>query len=236
MKIAFDVDDTLLVPSVASGFPTDTPNYDTIALYKWFQAQGHYMIIWSGSGIDWAKTWAAKFGLTADEFPRKQKREDVDIAFDDCDVDLAKVNVKVKRLNNSVSRKDWNETKLNTNPMNIQDAIKVALEKGGYEGCSKIGINPNALSYQDITIIVLDRLFWQSLAKALNWENKTVVRRGTVIGNFVGGDKFLGDEMGFGMDYVNVEIYHALRYFELKLTGQPEEPFWTELLSTNKKI
>lgn len=111
LKIAFDVDDTLLVPSVVLGFPRDTPNYEVIALYKWFQAQGHHMIIWSGSGIDWAKTWAEKFGLTADEFPVKEKREDVDIAFDDCDVDLAKVNVKVKRINNGVERKEWNRTK-----------------------------------------------------------------------------------------------------------------------------
>lgn len=111
MKVAFDVDDCLLTPSVASGFPRDTPNYDTIALYKWFQNQGHHMIIWSGSGVDWAQTWAEKFGLTADEFPVKQKRDDIDIAFDDCDVELAKVNVKVKRLNNNVSRADWNKTK-----------------------------------------------------------------------------------------------------------------------------
>jgi len=110
MKIAFDVDDTLLVPSVA-GFARDTPNYETIALFKWFQAQGNHMIIWSGSGIDWAKTWSEKLGLDADEFPVKEKRGDVDIAFDDCDVDLAKVNVKVKRLNNSISRKEWNKVK-----------------------------------------------------------------------------------------------------------------------------
>lgn len=111
LKVAFDVDDCLLLPSVASGFPRDTPNYETIAIYRWFQAQGHYMIIWSGSGVDWAQTWAEKFGLTADEFPIKKYRSDVDIAFDDCDVELARVNVKVKRLNNSVSRKEWNTTK-----------------------------------------------------------------------------------------------------------------------------
>lgn len=111
LKIAFDVDDTLLVPSVATGLSIDTPNYANIDLYKWFQEQGHHMIIWSGSGIDWAKTWAEKFGLVADEFPVKEKRDDVDICFDDCVVNLAKINVRVKRINNGVSRKDWNETK-----------------------------------------------------------------------------------------------------------------------------
>lgn len=42
----------------------------------------------------------------------KQKSEDIDIAFDDCDVDLGRVNVKVKRLNNGISRKDWNKNKI----------------------------------------------------------------------------------------------------------------------------
>ncbi len=50
-------------------------------------------------------------GLEADEYPIKQKRADVDIAFDDCDVDLAKMNIKVKRINNSISREKWNKTK-----------------------------------------------------------------------------------------------------------------------------
>jgi hypothetical protein len=110
MNIAFDVDDTLIIPSVATGLDRDTPNYDNIAVFKWFQAQGHTMYIWSGSGIDWAKTWADKLGLKA-LIIVKEKQPHMDIAFDDCDVDLARVNVKVKRLNNSVSRKEWNETK-----------------------------------------------------------------------------------------------------------------------------
>lgn len=108
MKIAFDIDDTLIVPSVATGFDRDTPNYATIEIYKWFQSQGHEMILWSGSGIDWAKTWGEKLGLAPFEVRIKQANEDVDIAFDDCDVQLAKVNVKVKRTNNSISRAEWN--------------------------------------------------------------------------------------------------------------------------------
>lgn len=110
MKIAFDVDDTLIVPSVVTG-GRDTPNYETISLYKWFQSQGHHMIIWSGSGVDWAASWNEKLGLQADEIRVKQKSDDVDIAFDDCDVDLAKVNVKVQRFNNNISRKEWNASK-----------------------------------------------------------------------------------------------------------------------------
>lgn len=111
MKIAFDVDDTLIIPSVVTG-NIDIPNFETIAVYRWFQAQGNYMIIWSGSGIDWATSWSEKLGLKPDEIRRKQKSEDVDIAFDDCEVDLGKVNVRVKRIKNSISRKDWNSRKI----------------------------------------------------------------------------------------------------------------------------
>jgi hypothetical protein len=114
LRVAFDMDDTLIVPCVVTGFDRETPNYDTVALYKWFQAQGVYMIIWSGSGQDWARTWADKLGLRADEFPVKEARGDIDIAFDDCDVQLAKVNVKVKRINNKVDRSDWNKNKRQT--------------------------------------------------------------------------------------------------------------------------
>ena len=110
LKIAFDVDDTLIIPSVATGFDRDTPNYETIAMFRWFQSQGHHMIIWSGSGIDWAQTWSEKLGLTA-EIRMKQKSEDIDIAFDDCIVDLAKINIRVKRINNKVDRSEWNQTK-----------------------------------------------------------------------------------------------------------------------------
>lgn len=110
MRIAFDIDDTMIVPAVVTG-DRDTPNYETIALYKWFQNQGYYMILWSGSGTDWAQTWGEKLGLQPDEIRIKQKSEDVDICFDDCEVDLAKVNVRVKRFNNDISRKEWNVAK-----------------------------------------------------------------------------------------------------------------------------
>jgi len=72
MRIAFDIDDTIIVPSVVTG-DRDTPNYENIALYKWFQAQGHTMILWSGSGTDWAKTWGEKLGLQPDAILIKEK-------------------------------------------------------------------------------------------------------------------------------------------------------------------
>jgi hypothetical protein len=108
LKIAFDVDDTLIVPSIATGFEVDVPNYGVLCMFKFFAEQGHHMIIWSGGGPDYARMWAGKLGLHA-EIRSKEKSPDVDIAFDDCDVDLAKVNVKIKRINNGISRRDWNE-------------------------------------------------------------------------------------------------------------------------------
>jgi len=118
-KIAFDVDDTLIIPAVALkdephpyiGMYGAIPNYEVIAIYKFFQKQGHYMIIWSGGGVNYARMWAEKLGLNPDSIIKKKKNLEVDIAFDDYDVDLAKVNIKVKRLNNNIDREDWHKKK-----------------------------------------------------------------------------------------------------------------------------
>lgn len=113
LNIAFDVDDTLIIPGVATG-GRETPNYEVIETFRFFEAQGHKMFIWSGSGIDWATTWAEKLGLKAIIIPKHNPDKiPMDLAFDDCDVELAKVNIKVKRINNHISRKEWNETKKN---------------------------------------------------------------------------------------------------------------------------
>jgi len=109
LTVAFDVDDTLIIPSVVTG-NRDIPNYDTITLIKWFQDNGHDVIIWSGSGVDWAKSWAEKLGLEPVQIAVKGSIP-VDLAFDDCDVKLGTVNVKVKRHKNSISREEWNENK-----------------------------------------------------------------------------------------------------------------------------
>lgn len=114
MAIAWDVDDCLIIPSVATGLPLDTPNYENIVAYKWFKAQGHYMVVWSGSGLDYAARWAEKLGLQPDAVWIKEKNEMVDLAFDDCIVDLGKVNIRVKRIENSISRKEWNKEDLLT--------------------------------------------------------------------------------------------------------------------------
>lgn len=106
LRIAFDIDDTLILPAIATGLSTDTPNYEVIEIYKFFQKQGHTMIIWSGGGKDYARVWAKKLGLDPNAILEKNKEGNaIDICFDDSDVDLATVNVKIKRINNSVDRR-----------------------------------------------------------------------------------------------------------------------------------
>ncbi|MHA1482023.1 MAG: hypothetical protein ACTSQA_01125 [Candidatus Heimdallarchaeaceae archaeon] len=94
--IAFDIDNTLIKQDYKTG--RDIPNYKLIEIYKFFQSQGCYMVIWSGSGQDYAKTWAEKLGLHYDAIFPKERRGDymVDIAFDDQKVDLGKVNIKIR--------------------------------------------------------------------------------------------------------------------------------------------
>lgn len=106
--VAFDMDDTLIVPAIATGLDIDVPNYETIAVYRWFQAQGCEMWIWSGGGEDYARRWADKLGLEPDRIVSKFKQENgglvPDIAFDDAEHALGVVNVKVRRINNHIVR------------------------------------------------------------------------------------------------------------------------------------
>lgn len=137
LTIAFDVDDTIIIPSVVTR-NRDIPNYETIAILKWFQAQGHTIVIWSGSGIDWAKTWAEKLGLDPCEIRIKAKdpANVVDLCFDDCDVELAKVNIKVKRIENSISREEWNKTKHDC--ICSDDRASGTYDGKHFENCPKI--------------------------------------------------------------------------------------------------
>lgn len=92
MTIAFDVDFTLINGD-------NTPNYDTIDLYRWFERNGDRMIVWSGGGLDYAKMWAEKLHLKpwtcAPKTIEVARSLDVDIAVDDEIVALGKVNIKV---------------------------------------------------------------------------------------------------------------------------------------------
>ena len=93
MIVAFDVDGTL------RSWEGDFPIYDNIAIYFWFKRHGHRMIIWSGGGENYARTWATKYGLEPDVVASKNmvnaKELNPDICFDDEIVALATVNIKV---------------------------------------------------------------------------------------------------------------------------------------------
>lgn len=105
MLVAFDVDDTLIIPAIATGLDRDVPNYDVIAVYRWFQAQGHMMLVWSGGGEDYARSWGERLGLNADYYLDKHDATLIpDLTFDDSDLSLGRLNVKVKRVNNKIVR------------------------------------------------------------------------------------------------------------------------------------
>jgi len=85
--IAFDVDGTLI------GLQRDIPRYKIIQLFLTFESLGYEMYIWSGGGLDYAEHWSEKLGLKAKIVAKGSFIPD--IAFDDEEVKLGKVNIKV---------------------------------------------------------------------------------------------------------------------------------------------
>lgn len=83
LTVAFDCDDTLVVWSDTGRF---MPNHNVIDLMRWFQRNGHRVIVWSGGGIPYAMDWVEKFNLyflgDAPEVVEKGSIP-VDIAIDD---------------------------------------------------------------------------------------------------------------------------------------------------------
>lgn len=93
MRIAFDVDETLITTS-AHG---DTiPNFKVLQILHNLYDLGCDIYVWSGGGIDYAELWARRLGLwgMVSIIP-KDGNFNMDICFDDMEVNLAKVNIKV---------------------------------------------------------------------------------------------------------------------------------------------
>ena len=88
--VAFDVDGTLIEQV---GEKSDTPRYAIINLFNSYKNLGCKMVIWSGGGFDYAERWAQKLGLDATIMVKGSFIPD--IAFDDCEVTLGKVNIQV---------------------------------------------------------------------------------------------------------------------------------------------
>jgi hydroxymethylpyrimidine pyrophosphatase-like HAD family hydrolase len=102
--IAFDVDGTLVHDgnpsftfiSPLSGIQepkTDMPRYDVIQMLLQYRVLGWDIYVWSGGGIDYAKHWADKLGLSVKVVEKGSFKPD--IAVDDMDVNLGIVNIKV---------------------------------------------------------------------------------------------------------------------------------------------
>jgi len=83
LKVAFDCDDTLIT-WLENG--RAVPDWNIIKLMRWFQENGHDVIVWSGGGVDYAKEWVEKFNLYwPGNDPRviEKGSEVVDLAIDD---------------------------------------------------------------------------------------------------------------------------------------------------------
>ena len=92
--VAFDVDGTLITEE---GFGNEKPRYSIINLLLIFHALGHIVFVWSGGGIDYAQRWVEKLGLQDKCKVIEKGSAKVDIAFDDCEASLGKVDVCVKK-------------------------------------------------------------------------------------------------------------------------------------------
>lgn len=125
MIIAFDIDDTLWkIRVIKRAYPEgggdcvlgcyedlhecgryrydQVPDYDLIQVLRWFYSNGDTIWVWSAGGEDYAQTIVDKLGLN--DMVTVVKKETVfdpvvrpDITFDDQEVNLGKVNVRVKR-------------------------------------------------------------------------------------------------------------------------------------------
>jgi len=95
IKIAFGIDDTLY--KIRLDKRDQIPDYDLIQVLRWFHRNGDDVYVWSAGGIDYAKTFVRKLGLD-DLVTVVAKGSFIpDIAFDDCETDLAKVDIRIER-------------------------------------------------------------------------------------------------------------------------------------------
>ncbi len=101
-KIVFDIDDTIAKIIKQEDNYTQVPDYDLIQVMRWFINNGDEVYAWSAGGVDYTESWLRKLGLfdSVKAIPKlgwDTDKSDIDIAFDDCEVGLAKVNIIVKR-------------------------------------------------------------------------------------------------------------------------------------------
>ena len=102
IKVAFDIDDTLAKIIPQDDNFAQVPDYDLIQVMRWFINNGDEVYVWSAGGLDYAQMWVRKLGFedSVKIIPKMELGEThptMDIAFDDCETALAKVDVIVKR-------------------------------------------------------------------------------------------------------------------------------------------
>lgn len=104
LNVAFDIDDTIYKINIDK--KRQEPDYEIIAVLKWFARNGDHVYLWSAAGPDYCKIMAEKFGIDCyvkDYIPKPElhaQNRDIDISFDDCEIGLAKVNCLVYRKHN----------------------------------------------------------------------------------------------------------------------------------------
>ena len=90
ITVAFDVDGCLITED---GY--DRPRHEIIWALMWFHKMGHLVFVWSGGGIPYAQQVVDKLNLTKYCRVVEKGAFKADVAFDDCEADLATVMIRV---------------------------------------------------------------------------------------------------------------------------------------------
>ena len=107
----------------------------------------------------------------------------------------------------------------------MNEAIRLAIEKGGYEDESLKAVSYETTSeslhefYSGTQELYLTHnpLFWQALGKALNWWPHNPTEKDLLVNSI--------------NPYTDGWLYYGRKYFDLLLTGGDTEKFWKEILN-----
>lgn len=101
LRVAYDIDDTIY--KINNEKRRQEPDYELIAVLKWFANNGDEVYLWSAAGPDYCRIIAEKLGIDVyvkDYIPKPELHgynPDIDITFDDCEIGLGNTNVLVRR-------------------------------------------------------------------------------------------------------------------------------------------
>lgn len=136
----------------------------------------------------------------------------------------------------------------------MNEAIKLAIMKGGYK-LKDVEVKDGEMfvfapfNQGEVEMIAtLDPLFWQALGMACGWGSEKILidepghpkewmynEHCSVCGEIiVVQEEGCPDGCESDNAYVESWLYHALRFFELLMTGGDTEQFWSDLLKGNR--